>query len=119
MCIRDRFQSIEMPSVGDGGFSATLPAMANLTIVEFYIQASDATLSRTWPAPTTEGQNANCQYQVDNETLLAPESYYRLILTGAENSAFNGVDQNSDRQFNLSLIHISEPTRLLSISYAV
>ena len=98
------FQSAAMAHQGDGNFSAALPAMANFTIIEFYVQASDSTLSRTWPAPTTEGQNANCQYQVDNESLNATDSYYRLILTAAENNAFDSVNDGSDRQFNVTLV---------------
>ncbi len=97
---------ISQPMTGDGtgDFFATLTPKANLTIIEFYISATDGALTRTWPAPTSEGQNANCQYQVDNEAPVATETYYRMILTGAENSAFNGVNQNSDRQFNQTLV---------------
>ena len=98
------FQSVAMTGDGAGLYSATLTAKTNLTIVEFYVQSSDGTLSRTWPAPTSEGQNANCQYQVDNEVPTATDSYYRMILTAAENAAFNGVATSSDRQFNQTLV---------------
>ena len=36
--------------------------------------------------------------------LNTTDSYYRLILTGAENAAFNGVATSSDRQFNQTLV---------------
>ena len=73
----------------DGKFLRDARAEGELAIVEFYVSASDGANTRTWPAPTTEGQNANCQYQVDNEVLNATDSYYRLVLTAAENTAFN------------------------------
>ena len=98
------FQSAPMTGDGAGNFATALGPRGNLTIVEFYISASDGVMTRTWPAPTTEGQNANCQYQVDNEVLNTTDSYYRLILTGAENAAFNGVATSSDRQFNQTLV---------------
>ena len=98
------FQSAPMPGDGAGNFAAVLGPKANLTIVEFYVAASDGVNTRTWPAPTTEGQNANCVYQVDNEVLNGTDSYYRLILTAAENSAFNNVSDGSDRQFNQTLV---------------
>ena len=98
------FQSAAMAGDGTGNFAAVLGPKNNLTIVEFYVSASDGVNTRTWPAPTTEGQNANCLYQVDNEVLNATASYYRLILTGAENLAFDNVADTSDRQFNQTLV---------------
>ncbi|MBI5688900.1 MAG: lamin tail domain-containing protein [Verrucomicrobia bacterium] len=83
------FQSVAMTANASGAFSATLPPLADKSIVEFYVAASDGTQARTWPAPTSEGQNANCAYQVDNEVIAGPAPAYRLILTGAENAAFN------------------------------
>lgn len=98
------FSAVPMTGDGQGKFSAVLPALANLSIVEFYVSASDGVLTRTWPAPTAEGQNANCQYQVDNEADTATDSYYRLVLTAAENAAYNAVSSSSDREFNQTLI---------------
>lgn len=98
------FQAVPMTAGAGGYFSASLPAMADKTIVEFYISATDGTLSRTWPAPTSEGQNANCQYQVDNEVIAGTAPTYRLILTAAENAAFNSVNSQSNRMFNLTFV---------------
>lgn len=100
------FQNAAMSSDLAGNFSVELPAQPNLRIIEFYIQATDGTSTRTWPAPTSEGQNANCQYQVSNESINSTDSYYFLILTAAENAAFNGIPSNSDRQFNQTLVVI-------------
>jgi hypothetical protein len=100
------FQATPMVGDGAGGFSVVLDPQANKKIIEFYILASDGTFNRTWPAPTIEGQNANCQYQVDNEIVALGQSYYRVTLTAAENADFNAVADSSDRQFNQTLIVI-------------
>ena len=50
-------------------------------------------------------------------------SYQKIILVDAQLAGEGASSRNSgylvDTTLNLSLIHISEPTRLLSISYAV
>jgi hypothetical protein len=97
------FQSLAMGGDGSGRFSATLAPRNNLAIVEFYVAVSDGVNTRTWPAPTNEGQNANCQYQVNNEP-FGNDNYYFLVLTAAENAAFNAVNSSSDRVFNQTFI---------------
>jgi hypothetical protein len=98
------FSTVPMVADGAGGFSVTLPPMADKTIVEFYVSASDGAQTRTWPAPTSEGQNANAVLQVDDETFPGNDEVYRLVTTAAENSAFNSVNANSDREFNATLV---------------
>ncbi|MBL9200806.1 MAG: lamin tail domain-containing protein, partial [Opitutaceae bacterium] len=101
------FQSTPMANDGRGTFSATLDPRADKAIVEFYVSATDGTNARTWPAPTSEGQNANAAYQVDNEVIAGPSPAYRMILTGAENAAYNSLSTSnprSDRQFNFTLV---------------
>lgn len=102
------FASVAMTHQGGGYFTATLGALADKQIVEFYVQASDGSLSRTWPAPTSESQNANCSYQVDNEdTSTSTAAYYRLVLTAAENAAFASYTSGNsigDRMFNVTLV---------------
>ncbi len=98
------FQQAAMAGDGAGNFSATLPAMADLSIVEFYIAASDGAQTRTWPATTAEGQTANCQYQVTNEVLNAKDTYYFIVMTAAENAIFDGLATSSDRQMNQTFI---------------
>ncbi len=104
------FQSAAMTGDGAGKFTAVLGPQANLAIIEFYASATDGVGTRTWPAPTSEGQNANCQYQVTNEALSTTDGYYFLILTAAENAAYNTAapSDNSgnkiDRQFNTTLV---------------
>ena len=98
------WQTVAMSSDGKGRWFAPMDPRPNLAIAEFYISASDGANTRTWPAPTTEGQNANCQYQVDNGAASTTAEMYRLILTEEENQAFATVSQSSDRQFNQTLI---------------
>ena len=56
------FQTLAMtPDLLTGKFSATLGPNVNLTVVEFYVSVSDGVSTRTWPAPASSGQTANCQ----------------------------------------------------------
>lgn len=110
------FQRIPMANDGSGRFSAALGAMPDQTVVEFYIEAGDGTLTRTWPAPTSQGQNANCMFQVDDEVDAAASSTYRLVLTGPENEDFEDLAdrytptvnpasiEDGDRRFNMTLV---------------
>lgn len=88
----------------DGLFGANLPAMAEGTIIEFYISATDGINERTWPAPTSIGQVANALYQVDDEVAPEGEGIYRLILPVPENRVFNSIDRDSNAQMNCTLI---------------
>jgi hypothetical protein len=79
----------------DGVYTAQIPAYPDDTIIEFYIEASDAGAnSRTWPAPSLVGgtpeQVTNLMYQVndsyDPNARWVPGSQpiYYLIMTDAE-----------------------------------
>lgn len=98
------FSSVAMINDGTGKLTAVLAPAGDKSIWEFYISSSDGTATRTWPAPASGGQNANCQYQVDNEAPSTTAEMYRLTLTGAENSAFTSVSPGSNQQFNQTLI---------------
>ncbi|HEY2951306.1 MAG TPA: CotH kinase family protein, partial [Verrucomicrobiae bacterium] len=101
---------------GDGLYGAVLPAQANGTVIEFYVQAIDTSgRSRTWPAPAydtnsatgtfgTPGQFANAIYQVSNETITNSMPIIRIILTGTENATFPAANRNSDASPNCTLI---------------
>ena len=88
----------------DGVFGATLPAMDDATIIEFYLSATDGSNVRTWPAPTSIGQVANLHYQVDDEPNPEGEGIYRLIMTRAESRVFSDVDRDSNAQHHCTLI---------------
>ena len=82
---------------GDNFFAAILPPRPNNTVVEFYIQATDATgHTRTWPAPArqvystspqnvgTFAQTANLLYQVDDNSYTGGQPVYHLVMTELE-----------------------------------
>ncbi|MGI8601632.1 MAG: lamin tail domain-containing protein [Verrucomicrobiales bacterium] len=98
------FTSTPMAPDAQGRFKAVLPSHADKTIIEFYIEASDGTMIRTWPAPTNEGQNANALLQVDNEVLPAGQCSVRLILTVQENNAYQNSNSGSDREYNTTIL---------------
>lgn len=98
----------------DGEWTATIPAQANLAIVEWYIQASDGTLTRTWPpaartsnpgvVPETFAQSCNALYQVDNNYdgsvgwTAGSMPVYRLIMTATERTELRTIQEGQDNQ---------------------
>ncbi|MCA9150002.1 MAG: lamin tail domain-containing protein, partial [Planctomycetales bacterium] len=104
---------------GDGKFGATIPAQANLAVVEFYVEAQDTTgLTRTWPAANDQGQTSNALYQVYNAFDLEQEwnpgdpAIYHVIMTPADRTEFDSVGRNdgrrqSDSQFNATFIALT------------
>ncbi|KPJ75796.1 MAG: hypothetical protein AMS14_02985, partial [Planctomycetes bacterium DG_20] len=88
---------------GDGVYGATIgPLATNLTIVEFYVKATDAAAhTRTWPGPTDPGgaQGANAYFQIDNSFVPAEwhfdsQPIYRLVILQDELDAW--LDQHDD-----------------------
>jgi hypothetical protein len=88
-------------SDGDGRVDATIAPQANLSVIEWYVSATDGTNARTWPAaaktsspgvtPLTFGQVTNALLQVDdsysaarNFATAGNQPVYRLIMTNAE-----------------------------------
>ncbi len=101
---------------GDGVYQAMIPPQADMTVVEFYISATDVSeLQRTWPAPTLEsGQATNALFQVidafDENAVWGPESHpaYFEIMTGAERSEFTDIKRASDAQMNATFISVNQ-----------
>ena len=90
---------------GDGIFSAVIAPQPADTVVEFFIEATDAIgQARTRPAPALRldgslGQETNLLYQVDD----APPGngpLYRLIMTGNECRELEETGNRSDAQVN-------------------
>ena len=85
----------------DGIFAAMLPAQANLAVVEFYVQATDAQgLSRTWPAPALNAQGApaqaaNALYQVDDSVYDGQQPVFRIVMTEAERAELENIMDNA------------------------
>ncbi len=70
----------------DGVFGAILPAQADGTVVEFYVQATDpGGRARTSPGPTDDlgQQEANLLYQVDDTPRSDDVTLFRTIMTVA------------------------------------
>lgn len=98
-------------AAGDGLYGAILPPQSNLTVVEFYVLASnDSGFSRTWPGPTTAGgtQGANLLYQVDETAYNGNQPFYRIVMNVAEYTRFSGNQFNdgSDAQQNATFINV-------------
>ena len=89
---------------GDGEFGAILPPDANGTIYEFYVRATDGTNSRTWPAPTNTGQNANALFQFDDEEFTEHYPIYRTIITQPDEDRFPFGNRSSNAQLNTTFI---------------
>ena len=98
------FQTTAMNLVSGNTYAATLPALADGTIIEFYVEATDGTLSRTWPAPTDQGQTANALYQVDDEVHDDTVPFYRLLMTVPDEADYDSFDKDSNAQVNTTLI---------------
>jgi len=104
----------------DGVYGVELPSQSDGTIVEFYLEASDAgAKSRTWPAPSiVDGvaeQVTNLLYLVDDsfEPYWTPGSQpiYYLIMTEAERGRLayigsHSSDSGSDAQMNGTFITV-------------
>ena len=83
---------------GDGVFGASLTPSADLTILEYYIRASDAGgRARTWPAPTEANgtQGANALLQVDDGFYNGPQPVFRVIMTGPENQRLADLNRTN------------------------
>ena len=104
---------------GDGIYGASIdPIATNLTIVEFYVSATDAGAhTRTWPGPTngSGAQGANALYQVDNaydpsadwDPAAVPE--YRVIVRQADFTSWLSAvsaDRYNNTQLNATFISV-------------
>jgi len=103
-------------AAGDGKFGAAIPAQADGSIVEFYVTATDGTLTRSWPAtglsaggnPLSQAASPNCFYQVDTAAWTGHQPIYRLIMSQPEGEAFVSTDydkgEGSDTDKNVTVI---------------
>src|ERR1043166_7267233 len=117
---------------GDGIFGAVIPAQANGTVLEFYVQARDAGAhTNTWPAsviaaadgtgPT--GQVANALCQVDDNAANAfggvpsMQPVYKLIMLEAERAELAGIpcsgSENSNAEMNGTFLTVDATDTLI------
>lgn len=95
-------------AAGDSLYTALIPAQANNSVIEYYIQSADALgASRTWPAPAIPsadtgagptGQVANALYQVDNTAYTGSQPIYKMIMTEAERAQLAAIPGQSSLQ---------------------
>ena len=100
---------------GDGDVEASIPAQANLAVVEWYISATDGVNTRTWPAPArtsdpgilpeTFGQVTNALVQVDNTFDAAAnfrtagnQPIYRFVMTEVERAELAQIGSTSGQE---------------------
>ena len=88
----------------DGIYGFMLPPAPNGTIYEFYIESSDGSNTRTWPAPASNGQTANALLQVDDEANNIDHGFYRIILPVSEFNQWQNIDRSSNAMMNATLI---------------
>ncbi len=111
------FDTIAMTDDGTGEFIAVIPAHADGTIIEFFIEASDGTNARTWPAASQPSglQETNVLYQVDDgfDSSAPPvpgkQPEFRLIMTEAERAELEQLgttpsESGSNAQMNGTMI---------------
>lgn len=89
---------------GDGEFGILLPAESDRTVVEFYVSVSNGTNTRTWPAPTNTGQNANALFQFDDEEFTGSYSIYRTIISDFDEDRFPFDNRQSNAELNATFI---------------
>jgi len=110
-------------AANDEIYGAEIPVHQDGTIIEYYIEASDAVAySRTWPAPSfVDGipeQVTNALYQVDNtfdgyaSWQPGRQPIYYLIMTEMEKGRLldigdgQGGERNSDAQVNATFVSV-------------
>ncbi|MFP6904368.1 MAG: lamin tail domain-containing protein, partial [Verrucomicrobiota bacterium] len=92
-------------SEGDpGDFSVVLPPQAENSVIEFYISAQDGVHTRTWPAPTDQGQVANAYYLVDSTPDPPGTAVYRAVMSVADKGQYDTINRQSDALLNVTFI---------------
>ncbi len=102
----------------DGIYAAAIPPQVSSSVIEFYVEASDAQgNSRTWPAPAIpaldnggpSGQVANALFQVDDSNYTGAAPLYKIVMTASEYAQFANLlsgSPNSDAAMNVTFISI-------------
>ena len=105
---------------GDGIYGASLPAAANNTIVEFYVQAVDAgARSRTWPAPAFDDnlasgktdQFCNALYQVDNTVYAGAMPYYKMVMRAVDKTELTTINTTPAQSYSHAKMNATWITR--------
>jgi lamin tail-like protein/CotH protein/Big-like domain-containing protein len=95
---------------GDGLYGAIISPQPNGTIIEYYVEASDAGgRVRTWPAAVRQSdssfaQTCNALLQVDDEVYPGSQPFIRLVMTATEHDFLVTLGRDRNREFNATLI---------------
>jgi len=89
---------------GDGIYGFMIPPQPNGTVIEFYLESSDGTHNRSWPAPTSIGQSANALLQVDDEPNTFDHGFYRIVMSVSELNQWRKITRRSNAMMNATLI---------------
>ena len=89
---------------GDGVFGAILSPQPDGTIIEFYVESSDGTNTRNWPASADNEQTANALLQIDDEANTFDHAFYRIIMPIPEFDQWRDIRRQSNAQMNATLI---------------
>ncbi|HEY0548481.1 MAG TPA: lamin tail domain-containing protein, partial [Verrucomicrobiae bacterium] len=107
-------------TAGDGIYGASIPAQANGSVVEFYVEAVDVSnKTNSWPRPAvdTDGVTVmnranfayNALYQVDSAAYTGSAPLYKIILTPGEMTELGNMlsgSPQSDAAFNTTFISV-------------
>ena len=120
------FSSVAMMALEDE-FSATIPAQADGSIIEFYVSASDGVNSRDWPAEVQGGGHlANALIQIDNShdrsqpAVGGEQGVYRVIMTASERAELEQIGTNrnqSESNAEMNATFISADGRGTEVRY--
>ncbi len=94
-------------AANDGVWGAILPIQSDGVIVEYYVEATDGNLVRSWPAASNDAgteHDANAHYQVDNEIVDPDVPFYRIIMAEQEMDRFKGIPNNSNAQMQSTFV---------------
>ena len=93
-------------TAGDNVFAAVLPPYPDKTIVEFYIEASDGELIRTWPAASDDSgsQSANAHYLVTAASAPGIHDSIHVVMTPDDDRVFREINRSSSAFMNATTI---------------
>ncbi|MBN1780325.1 CotH kinase family protein [bacterium] len=114
----------------DGSFTGTIPAMPDRTVMEFYLEAADASgQHRSFPAPAnvdgSMAQVTNLLYQVDDSyspVSAGKDPLYRIIMKEEERAELidvigSGIETDRDSNAEMNATFISRDTDGLKVRH--
>ena len=102
------WNSQELIESGREHRSAEIPAHADMTVIEFYIEATSGGEGRTWPGPVQPAgqQEANALFQFDDSYdgaarwIPGAQPKYRIVMTEAERAELADIGDDNESPRN-------------------